>query len=118
MAGRFARVLGAGDVPSRKPDPGGLLRLMAEAEAAPGETWMVGDSATDVAVARAAGVRVAGVTWGFHPVGAPGGRAGPPDRPAARPRLPPGRLRAGGPVPVLRFAVPPLDAHGPPSHLG
>jgi phosphoglycolate phosphatase len=28
---------------------------------------MVGDSATDVAAARAAGVRVAGVTWGFHP---------------------------------------------------
>ncbi len=40
---------------------------MAEARALPGETWMVGDSATDVDVARAAGVRVAGVTWGFHP---------------------------------------------------
>jgi len=67
VAGRFAYVLGAGDVPSRKPDPGGLLRLMADAEAAREDTWMVGDSATDVAVARAAGVRVAGVTWGFHP---------------------------------------------------
>jgi phosphoglycolate phosphatase len=78
----FARILGAGDVPSRKPDPGGLLRLMADAEAAPGETWMVGDSATDVAVARAAGVRVAGVTWGFHPVAL---RAAAPDRLIARP---------------------------------
>ena len=38
---------------------------------------MVGDSATDVAVARAAGVRVAGVTWGFHPAAL---RAAGPDR--------------------------------------
>jgi phosphoglycolate phosphatase len=67
VATRFARVWGAGDVPSRKPDPAGLLHLMAEIGALPGETWMVGDSATDVEVARAAGVRVAGVTWGFHP---------------------------------------------------
>ena len=78
----FARILGAGDVPSRKPDPGGLLRLMADAEAAPRETWMVGDSATDVAVARAAGVRVAGVTWGFQPAAL---RAAAPDRLIARP---------------------------------
>jgi phosphoglycolate phosphatase len=28
---------------------------------------MVGDSATDVNAARAAGTRSAGVTWGFHP---------------------------------------------------
>jgi phosphoglycolate phosphatase len=67
VAPRFARIWGAGDVPSRKPDPEGLLRLMAETGAFSGETWMVGDSATDVAAARAAGVRVAGVTWGFHP---------------------------------------------------
>jgi phosphoglycolate phosphatase len=67
IAGCFARVLGAGDVPSRKPDPAGLLQLMAWARALPGETWMVGDSATDVDVARAAGVGAAGVTWGFNP---------------------------------------------------
>jgi phosphoglycolate phosphatase len=67
VAGRFARVWGAGDVPSRKPDPAGLVALMAELGAAASETWIVGDSATDVKAARAAGVRVAGVTWGFHP---------------------------------------------------
>jgi len=82
VARRFARVLGAGDVPSRKPNPGGLFHLMAEVEAAPGETWMVGDSATDVAVARAARVRVAGVTWGFHPAAL---RAAGPDRLIDRP---------------------------------
>jgi phosphoglycolate phosphatase len=67
VGARFARVWGAGDVPARKPDPAGLLRLMADLGALAEETWMVGDSATDVAAARAAGVRVAGVSWGFHP---------------------------------------------------
>jgi phosphoglycolate phosphatase len=67
VASRFARVWGAGDVRSRKPDPAGLLGLMSELGASASETWMVGDSATDVGVARAAGARAAGVTWGFHP---------------------------------------------------
>jgi len=67
VAPRFARIWGAGDVPSRKPDPVGLLRLMSELGAVAEDTWMIGDSATDVAAARAAGVKVAGVTWGFHP---------------------------------------------------
>jgi phosphoglycolate phosphatase len=77
VASRFARVWGAGDVPSRKPDPAGLQLLMAGLGAKPAETWMVGDSAADVGAARAAGVRVAGVTWGFHPVAL---RAAGPDR--------------------------------------
>jgi phosphoglycolate phosphatase len=68
VAPRFARIWGAGDVPSRKPDPEGLRRLMGELGASAAETWMVGDSATDVEAARAAGVKAAGVTWGFHPV--------------------------------------------------
>jgi phosphoglycolate phosphatase len=82
IAALFARVLGAGDVPSRKPDPAGLLGIMTGAGAAREDTWMVGDSATDVAVARAAGVRAAGVTWGFHPAAL---RAAGPDRLIARP---------------------------------
>jgi phosphoglycolate phosphatase len=67
VGARFARVVGGGDGPSRKPDPAGLLQLMADLDGTPAGTWMIGDSATDVDVARAAGVRVAGVTWGFHP---------------------------------------------------
>jgi len=82
VAARFARVLGAGDGPARKPDPAGLHHLMAGLGAAPGDTWMVGDSATDVDAARAAGVRVAGVTWGFHPEAL---RAARPDRLIDRP---------------------------------
>ncbi len=67
VASRFARIWGAGDVPSRKPDPGGLLHLMGDLGNVATDTWMIGDSATDVSAGRAAGVRVAGVTWGFHP---------------------------------------------------
>jgi phosphoglycolate phosphatase len=77
VAARFGRILGAGDVPARKPDPTGLVALLAELAIAAGQAWLVGDSATDVLTARAAGVRVAGVTWGFHPAEL---RAAGPDR--------------------------------------
>ena len=83
VARRFARVCGAGDVPSRKPDPAGLLRLMDELGATTADTWMVGDSATDVGAGRAAGVKVAGVLWGFNPAGL---RAAGPDRLIGDPR--------------------------------
>jgi D-glycero-D-manno-heptose 1,7-bisphosphate phosphatase len=43
----------------RKPRPGMLLAAMQRAGLSPGATWMVGDSADDVAAARAAGVRAA-----------------------------------------------------------
>jgi phosphoglycolate phosphatase len=66
VAGHFARVLGAGDVAARKPDPAGLRLLLGELVVAPEQAWMVGDSATDVLAARAAGIRAAGVGWGFH----------------------------------------------------
>jgi len=77
VAKRFARILGAGDVPARKPDPAGLLGLLDELGIQAAEAWIVGDSATDVHTGRAAGVRVAGVAWGFHPAGL---RAAGPDR--------------------------------------
>jgi phosphoglycolate phosphatase len=77
VAARFARIWGYGDVAARKPDPAGLLRLVAELGGAPAEAWMIGDSAVDVRTGRAAGVRVAGVTWGLDPAGV---RAAAPDR--------------------------------------
>jgi phosphoglycolate phosphatase len=77
VASRFARILGAGDVPARKPDPAGLLGLLRELAIPASEAWLVGDSATDVLTARAAAVRVAGASWGFHPEGL---RAASPDR--------------------------------------
>lgn len=81
-AGRFARVWGAGDVSARKPDPAGLVALLTELGADEADAWMVGDSATDVGAARAAGIRVAGVAWGFHPDAL---RAAGPDRLFERP---------------------------------
>jgi phosphoglycolate phosphatase len=77
VAGRFARIWGYGDVAARKPDPVGLLRLAEELGASPADTWMIGDSAIDVRTGRAAGARVAGVTWGLDPAGV---RAASPDR--------------------------------------
>jgi phosphoglycolate phosphatase len=76
VASRFARVWGYGDVPARKPDPSGLLRLIDELGATPADTWMIGDSTIDVRTARAAGVRACGVTWGLDPAGV---RAATPD---------------------------------------
>ncbi len=82
VASRFARIWGAGDVPARKPDPSGLLSLARELAAEPKETLMIGDSPTDVATARAAGVRMIGVAWGLDPESL---RAARPDRIVAQP---------------------------------
>jgi phosphoglycolate phosphatase len=88
VAGRFAWIWGAGDVPARKPDPEGLKALVAGAGVAPEEAAYVGDSAIDVMTARAAGVLAVGVTYGFDPQAfdehSPDFRAGSP---AEIPRL-------------------------------
>jgi len=80
--GALAAARGAGDVAQRKPDPAGLLQLVAELGSSPEEAWLVGDSAVDVRTGRAAGVRVAGVAWGLDPAGM---RAAGPDRQLASP---------------------------------
>jgi phosphoglycolate phosphatase len=69
VAERFFRVYGGGDLASRKPDPAGLLRLVEEAGVTRDEAVLVGDSAIDVRTARAAGVRMVGVTYGLDPEG-------------------------------------------------
>ncbi len=60
-----ATVQTADDAPS-KPHPGMVLRAMAETGAAPADTVMIGDSAYDMLMARAAGARALGVAWGYH----------------------------------------------------
>lgn len=69
VADRFFRIYGGGDLPERKPSPLGLARLLEEAAVPPARALMVGDSAIDVATGRAAGVRTAGVRYGFDPAG-------------------------------------------------
>lgn len=49
-----------------KPHPSMLEAAMAEAGALPSETAMIGDTAFDIEMARAAGCRAIGVAWGYH----------------------------------------------------
>lgn len=75
LGGRFARTYGGDELP-RKPDPAGLVRIMAETGHHPASTVIVGDSAIDVQTGRAAGVLTVGVRYGFAPDSF---RAHPPD---------------------------------------
>lgn len=68
LGGHFATLQCADDHPS-KPDPAMLLAALAATGAAPGRAVMVGDTAFDIAMGRAAGVHTVGVTWGYHPAG-------------------------------------------------
>lgn len=66
--GVFDAVRGEGpDVP-RKPDPTGLLNMMAKLGVEPERTAYVGDSGGDMTVAHAAGCTAIGVTWGYRSV--------------------------------------------------
>ena len=64
VAARFRVMIGEDDMEAPKPDPGGPLAALAVCGGNPGRTAYVGDSATDLATARAAGVQAIGVTWG------------------------------------------------------
>jgi len=66
IAGHFVTLQTPDHNPS-KPHPGMLLRAMAETGAEPTSTVMVGDTTYDMELARAAGCRAVGVTWGYHP---------------------------------------------------
>lgn len=59
---------GADDVPKAKPAPDGLILCSEELEILPVNSIYIGDSPSDGAAAKAAGMRSIGVTWGSHPV--------------------------------------------------
>ncbi|MDR6787514.1 phosphoglycolate phosphatase [Sphingomonas sp. BE138] len=65
LTDRFVTLQTADRHPS-KPDPAMLRAAMAEAGAPPHMTVMIGDTTFDMAMARAAGVRALGVSWGYH----------------------------------------------------
>ena len=69
-SGRFACVIGSDSVPDKKPHPGHVLATIAGAGGQVADSAYVGDSSTDVDAAKAAGVPVIAVSFGF------------PDRPA------------------------------------
>ena len=63
--GFFATIQTADDHPS-KPDPSMILRAMEETGVDPAQTCMIGDTAYDMGMARAAGVTAIGCLWGYH----------------------------------------------------
>ncbi|MBN9304002.1 MAG: hypothetical protein BGO82_16630 [Devosia sp. 67-54] len=52
-----------------KPDPEMIEVAMRKAGAEAGQTVMVGDTVHDMRMAKAAGVKAIGVTWGYHEIG-------------------------------------------------
>lgn len=67
LAPYFLHIYGGNSFPTKKPDPAGLLSLMAEAGATPEQTVLIGDSEVDVRTARNAGVWCIGCTFGLAP---------------------------------------------------
>ena len=65
LAARFAAICGQDTFGIQKPDPEILLRTIAAAGGSPDRAVMVGDSGTDIATARAAGIPVVAVDFGY-----------------------------------------------------
>jgi phosphoglycolate phosphatase len=65
LASRFADVVGGDTAAGRKPDPGGLLQLVARARATPAATVLVGDSPIDLQTARNGGAQICLARYGF-----------------------------------------------------
>jgi phosphoglycolate phosphatase len=79
----FDDVVGGDGPHGRKPDPAGLLAMMADAGAGPAATLLVGDTAFDHETARRAGARCCLVSFGYSPHGVPPERLTADDWPAA-----------------------------------
>ena len=62
----FAPLLGQRSGVPKKPDPAGALEITAELALKPAEVLYLGDTATDMLTARAAGMEAIGVLWGFR----------------------------------------------------
>lgn len=66
LHGRFVTVQCADDHPS-KPHPAMILAALAETGVEASRAVIVGDTAFDVEMGRAAGILAIGVAWGYHP---------------------------------------------------
>ena len=67
LARYFSQVYGGNSFATKKPDPEGALRLLAESGVPAEQAAMVGDSHTDVETGHNAGLWTVGVTYGFAP---------------------------------------------------
>jgi phosphoglycolate phosphatase len=61
----FTQIYGGNSFASKKPDPEGALKLLAEGGVRPEQAAIVGDSHVDVRTGRNAGLWTVGVTYGF-----------------------------------------------------
>lgn len=66
LLSHFSTIQTADDAPS-KPHPAMVEQAMLDVDAVPGETVMIGDTSYDMEMARRAGARAIGVSWGYHP---------------------------------------------------
>ena len=64
----FAHVLGNREGMARKPDPSGALEIAGKLDLAPANIVYLGDTATDMKTAVAAGMFPVGALWGFRTV--------------------------------------------------
>ncbi len=62
----FSWVLGGDSLPVQKPDPAALNQVLAEAGVSARQALFIGDSRSDILAARAAGVPVVAVTYGYN----------------------------------------------------
>ena len=76
LAPLLDRVVCGDSLPSRKPDPSGVLSCLREFGVAPARALFVGDSAIDVATARRAGIAVWLLPHGYN-AGVPAAQAKP-----------------------------------------
>jgi phosphoglycolate phosphatase len=65
LAPAFSHVIGGDTAAGRKPDPSGLLDIVARSGSTPASTVLVGDSPVDLATARQAGTRICLARYGF-----------------------------------------------------
>ena len=66
LAPLFHRVVSGDSLPTKKPDPAGILSCLTQFHTAPERALFVGDSSIDVATARNAGVPVWGLPYGYN----------------------------------------------------
>ena len=68
LSDRFAAICGADTFAARKPDPLALTETILRAGGDPRRAIMIGDSKTDIDTAKAAGIPVVAVDFGYTPV--------------------------------------------------
>lgn len=67
LASFFTQIYGGNSFSTKKPDPEGANKIIAESGVEPEEAMIIGDSAIDVITGQGAGMYTCGVTYGFAP---------------------------------------------------